>query len=91
MKSRWKRNWLRLTALAFALGLVIGLAACGETYKPIRGTNYVIVRDGTNSVDARNLRVACAEAGFANRLPHVIGRTQDGNAALIECRSAIPR
>lgn len=75
----------RLITAGLAAAALFALAGCSEHYRPVTNSKLVIVTDADGSVDARNLRVACAEAGFTAPV-RTVGRFKDGDNAVVECR-----
>ena len=63
--------------------LPLALAACGETYDAVNGTDQVLVYDAGDKIDGENIRLACAQKGEkVTRVQWVgNGKTQ----ALVSC------
>lgn len=83
--SRTKRRLLvGIAALA-----AITAAGCSETYKPVNRSDppQVIVRDGGDGVDGRNLEDACSNA-YGPNFEFVESKWagDDQNTALVTCK-----
>jgi hypothetical protein len=85
MKPRWQRNQQRIMLLALAIGIVIGLSACGESFTRVDANHVLITENG--GLDSHNYRIACGEAGFKETVRTVWSVNPHGRSyALIECR-----
>jgi hypothetical protein len=77
----------RLITVGLASVALLALAGCDENYSAVSNSKLVVAEDLDGNVDGRNIRVACAEAGFTAPV-RIVGKYQadDGKAAVVECR-----
>lgn len=75
----------RLLIFGGAAALSLGVAACGESYDAVNGSNppQVVVYDDGDKIDNENIKRACADLGRSVTRVQYVGNGK--TAALVTC------